>query len=56
MSGIRDPKDTMASSLVVEGQMNLLDWGIDYDKIVYGKSDSVPTKWMHINMKIDLSS
>ena len=56
VSGIRDPKDTMASSLVVEGQMNLLDWGIDYDKIVYGKSDSVPTKWMHINMKIDLSS
>ncbi|TYA56022.1 YceI family protein [Formosa maritima] len=54
VTGIRYPKDMMASSLVVEGQMNLLDWGIDYDKIVYGESDSVPTKWMHINMKIDM--
>lgn len=55
VTGIRDPKDTMSSSLILEGQMNLLDWGIDYDKIVNGKSDIVPTKWMHINMKIDLS-
>lgn len=55
VTGIRDPKDAMSSSLILEGQMNLLDWGIDYDKIVNGKSDTVPTKWMHINMKIDLS-
>ena len=44
----------MPSILVLEGKMNLLDWGIDYDKIVNGKSDSVPTKWMYINMKIDM--
>ena len=54
-TGIRDPKDTMSSLLVLEGQMNLFDWGIDYDKIVNGKSDSVPTKLMHINMKIKIS-
>lgn len=55
VTGIRNPKDTMANALVLEGQLNLLDWGIDYDKIVNGTSNSVPTKWMHINMKIDLS-
>ncbi|MBC8755693.1 YceI family protein [Kordia sp. YSTF-M3] len=54
VTGIRDSKDTMASALVIEGQMNLLDWGIDYDKIVHGRSDSVPTKWMHLNMKIEM--
>lgn len=54
VTGIRDKNDSMASSLVIEGQMNLLDWGIDYDLIVTGKSDMVPTKWMHMNMKIDL--
>ena len=54
-TGIRDPKDTKTSSLVLEGQMNLLDWGIDYDLIVNGKSDTVPTKWMYLNMKIKLS-
>lgn len=56
VSGIRDPKDSMASSLVLEGQVNLFDWEIDYDKIVNGKSDSVPTKWLHINMQIEMSS
>ena len=55
VTGIRDSKDAMATSLVLQGQMNLFDWGIDYDKIVNGKSDSVPTKWMYINMKIELS-
>lgn len=54
-TGIREPQDAMASTLVLEGQMNLLDWGIDYDKIVNGKSDTVPTKWMYINMTIKLS-
>ena len=54
MSGIRDPKESMASMLIVEGQMNLLNWGIDYDKIVNGNSDPVPTKWMHLNMKIKM--
>jgi hypothetical protein len=45
----------MASSLVLQGQMNLLDWGIDYDLIVNGESLSTPTKWMFINMTIDMS-
>jgi hypothetical protein len=54
-TGIRDHKEVKTTSLVLEGQMNLFDWGIDYDKIVNGKSDAVPTKWMYINMKIDLS-
>ena len=53
-SGIRDPKKSVSDFLIVEGQFNLLDWGIDYDKIVNGKSDTVPTKWMHLNMKIEL--
>lgn len=55
VTGIRDPKEPMASVIVLEGQMNLLDWGIDYDKIINGQSDNVPTKWMYLNMKIDLS-
>ncbi|QHI34916.1 Protein YceI [Kordia antarctica] len=54
VTGIRDPKEAMASSLVLEGQMNLFDWGIDYDKIVNGTSDNVPTKLMHMNMKITM--
>ena len=45
----------MPTSLVIAGQLDLFDWGIDYDKIVNGKSDSVPTKWMYINMKIEIS-
>ena len=56
VTGIRNPEKTMPSSLVLEGQLNLFDWGIDYDKIVNGKSDPVPTRWMHINMRIDLST
>lgn len=55
VTGIRDSKEEMASSLVLEGRMDLYDWGIDYDLIVNGESDDVPNKWMFINMKIDLS-
>lgn len=55
VTGIRDQKGVITRSLVLEGQMNLFDWGIDYDKIVNGKSDIVPTKWMYINMKIEMS-
>jgi polyisoprenoid-binding protein YceI len=55
VTGIRDPKETMPSSLVLEGQLDLLDWDIDYDKIVNGKSDPHPTKWMYLNMKIEMS-
>ena len=54
VSGIRALNESNPTSLVLEGQMNLHDWGIDYDKIVNGKSDAIPTKWMHINMKIEL--
>jgi hypothetical protein len=54
VTGIREPKDTMPRFLVLDGQFNLFDWGIDYDQIVNGKSDNVPTKWMHINMKIEM--
>lgn len=55
VSGIRDPKESSPSSLVLEGQVNLHDWGIDYDKIVNGRSDDAPTKMMHLNMKIKMS-
>lgn len=53
VTGIRDSKEIMGSSLVLSGQVNLFDWGIDYDKIVNGKSDPVPTKWLYLNMRID---
>ena len=55
VTGIRDPKESRTSLLVLEGQMNLFDWGIDYDKIVNGKTDTVPTKWMYFNLKIEMS-
>lgn len=54
VTGIRNPEDSNPSALVLEGQLNLFDWGIDYDKIVNGTSDVVPTKWMHLNMKINM--
>jgi polyisoprenoid-binding protein YceI len=54
VTGIRDKDQNRPKSMVLEGQFNLLDWGIDYDKIVNGKSDTIPTKWMHINMKFGL--
>jgi len=54
-TGIRNPKESNSTSLILEGQINLLDWGIDYNKIVNGKSDNIATKWMHFNMRIDLS-
>ena len=52
-TGIRNPNETNTTSLIIEGQMNLFDWGIDYDMIVNGKSENISTKWMHLNMKID---
>jgi polyisoprenoid-binding protein YceI len=54
VSGIRNSKASMTSMLVLEGQIDLSDWGIDYDLQVYGESNEHPTKWMHINMKINL--
>ena len=53
-TGIRNPYDIMTNSLVLQGQVNLLDWGIDYDKLVNGQSSDVPTKWLYLNMKINL--
>lgn len=55
LSGIRNHNESRPTSLVLEGQLNLLDWGLDYDKIVFGESAEVPTQWMHINMKIDMA-
>lgn len=55
-TGIRDPKDIMSSALIIEGQINLVDWGIDYNKIVNGDSKNINTKWMHFNMKIDMTN
>ena len=52
-TGIRNPNETTTTSLIIEGQMNLFDWEIDYDKIVNGKSENISTKWMHLNMKIN---
>lgn len=54
VSGIRDPKESAPSKLVLEGQLDLSNWGIDYDLIVNGVSNEHPTKWLHINMKIDM--
>ncbi|WP_299247410.1 YceI family protein [uncultured Lacinutrix sp.] len=54
-TGIKKPKETKTRLLVLEGQINLFDWGIDYDKIVNGKTEINPTKWMYINMKIEMS-
>lgn len=53
-SGIRNTNATWPTHLVIEGQIDLFDWGIDYDKIVNGHSDPVPNKWMHFNTKIDM--
>lgn len=57
VTGIRNPEEQMPKTLILEGRLNLLDWGIDYDKIVNGDSQSAlinPTKWMHLNMRVDL--
>lgn len=54
-TGIRNSYESMSSELVLQGQVNLLDWGIDYDKLVNGQSLEVPTKWLYLNMKIELS-
>lgn len=53
-TGIRNPLKNMTSDLIIEGQVDLSDWGIDYEKIVHGKSNPTPTKWMHLNLKLDL--
>ena len=54
VTGIRGSKNNNPISFIINGQFDLLDWGIDYDKLVNGKSDLVPTKLMYINMKVEL--
>jgi polyisoprenoid-binding protein YceI len=54
VTGIRGADEVITTSLVIEAQMNLFDWGIDYDLIVNGMSDAISTKWMHLNMKVKL--
>jgi len=54
-TGIRNQKEFMTTLMILEGQIDLADWGIDYDKIVSGKSNSIPTKWLHLNMKFEVS-
>lgn len=53
-TGIRNPQDRTPSSLILHGQMDLQDWGIDYDQIVHGESTDHPNKWMYLNMKLDV--
>lgn len=53
-TGIRNPLKSMPTELILEGQLDLSDWGIDYEQIVHGKSLIHGTKWMHLNMKIDM--
>lgn len=57
VSGIRNPQESKTTTLILQGQVDLFDWGIDYDKIVNGQSENIvanPSKWMYINMRIDL--
>lgn len=53
-TGIRGPYESGVSSMVLQGQVNLFDWGIDYDKLVNGKSEDIATKWLYLHMKIEL--
>lgn len=53
-TGIRKPNSNITHTLILEGQMDLFDWGIDYDLIVSGESNEFPTKMMHLNMRVDL--
>ena len=53
-TGIRDSQQNVTYQLVIEGRFNLLDWGIDYDKIVNGESNNQPTKWLFLNTIVEL--
>jgi len=53
-TGIRGENEISPTELVLQGQLNLLDWGINFDKFLFGTIDS-PTNWLHLNMVIDLS-
>lgn len=54
-TGTRNVGETETSSLIVHGQLDLKDWGIDYDKIVYGDTnEETPTRWMYLNTTLNL--
>jgi len=52
-TGIRNKNETSPTELVIQGKVNLLDWGINFDRFLFGTIDS-PTNWLHLNMVIDL--
>lgn len=54
VTGIRNSQQRVATQLIFEGQINLEDWDIDYDKVIDRQSTSHPTKWMHLNMQVKL--
>ncbi len=53
-TGVREVNETEASKLIIYGELDLFDWNIDYEKIVNGKSSDHPTRWMNLNMTVDL--
>ena len=52
-TGIRGENETAPTELVIQGQVYLLDYGIDFDIFLFGTAES-PTSWLHLNMVIDL--
>ena len=54
VSGIRNSNGKSPEFLVIEGRFNLMDWGIDYDKIVNNHFSANPDRWMHLNMKVKM--
>lgn len=52
-TGIRGENEIWPTELVIQGQVYLLDWGIDFDLFLFGTAQS-PTSWLHLNMVIDL--
>ena len=53
VTGIRESNQAAPTALVLQGRLNLFDWGIDYDRMVNGNNMN-RTQWMFLNMKIDL--
>jgi polyisoprenoid-binding protein YceI len=52
-TGIRGENEISPTELVLQGQVYLLDWGIDFDLFLFGTAQS-PTSYLHLNMVIDL--
>ncbi|MCH2232136.1 MAG: YceI family protein [Crocinitomicaceae bacterium] len=53
-TGVRESNQSMATQLIFNGELDLFDWGIDYDKIVSGKSSDSPSRWLYLNMTVEL--